>query len=941
VRYSIDASSGGEEEVNNYAEERRINKMQKTKIQASLIMLLLLATMIMATTFTTTQQMMQNTSGKGTSHGNPTRQGSPPTGMSWARTYGGSQDDIAWPIQQTSDGGYIVAGYTNSFGLGNTNAFILKLNSTGGVTWQESIGGSHVDVVHDLQKTSDGGYIAAGYTDSYGAGSPSIYSAWVLKLNSTGGVTWQKTYGNSTGRNWAYSVQQTSDGGYIVAGVTESFGAGGWDIWVLKLNSTGGVTWQKTYGGPLDDGAWSVQQTIDGGYIVAGYTSSYGIGGNNYWVLKLNSTGGVTWQKTYGISSDDVAYDVRQTSDGGYIVVGQSWKSSGNYSVWVLKLNSTGGVSWQNKYGGTRDDVGSYVTQSSDGGYIISGATSSWGAGGLDYWVLKLNSTGGITWQKAYGGTGDDEANSVQQTSDGGYIVAGATKSFSAGGWDFWVVKLGSNGEIEWDGGSGAKTNITTAVASPSGATITNTGVTGVDSHATVQSSTAVPKTTNCIMKTQSTPDTTPPATITDLATSSPTTTSVTLTWTAPGDNGMLGNATGYVVKYSTSGAIDASNWNLAATYSQSWTPAKNGTTETHTVTGLSMGTTYWFAVVAYDSVPNYSGVSNSPSATTTKTTPSAPQNLVASAGIGWVMLTWSAPSSNGGSPVTGYDIYRGVSSGGETLLITLGSVTTYNDTAATKGQPYYYEVSAVNGVGEGAKSGEVFARTMPTAPSIREYEGGGGWVALNWSAPSSNGGSAVTGYRVYRGPSSGGETLLAAIGNVTTYEDTHLWGGQTYYYEISAVNLAGEGAKSSEVQITPSTGAPSAPQNLVASAGNGWVALTWSAPSSNGGAAVTGYWIYRGPSSNSMTSLASIGNVTTYNDTTVTGGQTYYYEVYAMNRVGVSDMSSETFVRLPPATSGGAGLGAESIIIVGGVAVAVVVVLVVVVLMKKRKGST
>ena len=363
----------------------------------------------------------------------------------WAKSHGGSGGDQAASIQQTSDGGFIFAGTTSSYGAGNSDILLRKDEASGNLAWQKTYGGSSGDVARSIQQTSDGGYIVAGYTSSYGAGNSDI---WVLKLNSTGNVTWQRTYGGS-GTEEAESIQQTSDGGYIVAGRTYSYGAGNSDIWVLKLNSTGSVTWHRTYGGSIYDYAESIQQTSDGGYIVAGYTSSYGAGSGDMWVLKLNSTGSVTWQKTYGGSGTEEAESIQQTSDGGYIVAGHtSSYGAGTWDYWVLKLNSTGSVTWQKTYGGSDEENAESIQQTSDGGYIVAGYTYSYGAGSEDIWVLKLNSTGSVTWQKTYGGSSTDIAYSIQQTSDGGYIVAGYTESYGAGGSDIWLLKLDSTGDI-------------------------------------------------------------------------------------------------------------------------------------------------------------------------------------------------------------------------------------------------------------------------------------------------------------------------------------------------------------------------------------------------------------------------------------------------------------------------------------------------------------
>jgi hypothetical protein len=365
----------------------------------------------------------------------------------WARTYGGSKDDYANIIQQTSDGGYIVAGLTSSFGAGNFDVWVLKLSSDGNIEWQRTYGGNDYDNARFLQQTGDGGYIVGGYTASFGAG---YYDVWILKLSSAGNIEWQKTYGGD-GYDNAEEIQQTGDGGYIVGGYTTSFSAGYYDVWILKLSSAGNIEWQKTYGGIKDDYAYSIQQTSDGGYIVAGNTWSFGEGQDDAWILKLNSTGDIEWQRTYGGSYRDCASTIRQTSDGGYIVAASTSSfGAGDWDFWILKLSSAGDIEWQRTYGGTNYDWVQTCLPISDGGYIVTGRTCSFGAGGYDAWILKLSSNGDISWQRTYGAINFENFGypSVQQANGGGYIVTGYTSSFGAGGYDAWVLKVSSNGEI-------------------------------------------------------------------------------------------------------------------------------------------------------------------------------------------------------------------------------------------------------------------------------------------------------------------------------------------------------------------------------------------------------------------------------------------------------------------------------------------------------------
>ncbi|HHT9140027.1 MAG TPA: hypothetical protein ACFYEI_04360 [Candidatus Tripitaka californicus] len=406
-------------------------------------------------------------------------------GGGWAATYGGGDSEHASSIQQTRDGGYIVAGETRSFGAGEPdawalkppNVWVLKLNPDGTVDWQKVYGGANWDRAYSIHETSDGGYVVAGETSSFGAGRPDF---WVLKLRHYGTVEWQKTYGG-TDQDEAHSIQQTSDGGYIVTGTTSSFGAGKCDIWVLKLRPDGAVEWQKTYGGGDWDCAYSIHETSDGGYIVAGDTSSFGIGGTAAWVLKLRPDGTVEWQKAHGGANLDRANSIHETNDGGYVVAGLRTMSLGAGGekipdIWALKLRPDGTVDWQKTYGKEGWEVANSIQQTSDGGYIMAGETGNAHTGtgtlsisGVAVWVLKLRPDGTVDWQKTYGGGRLDRADSIRETSDGGYIVAGNTSSFGARDGDFWVLKLSPNGSI-----------------SPSCDFIGNTTTPGIDSNVTV-----------------------------------------------------------------------------------------------------------------------------------------------------------------------------------------------------------------------------------------------------------------------------------------------------------------------------------------------------------------------------------------------------------------------------------------------------------------------
>ncbi|MCC6012044.1 T9SS type A sorting domain-containing protein [Candidatus Caldipriscus sp.] len=369
----------------------------------------------------------------------------PLSATSFAKTYGGIGYDFSYSVQQTSDGGYIVAGATSSFGAGSGDIILIKTDANGNISWAKTYGRAGWDEARSVQQTSDGGYIVAGRTNSFGAGS---YDIILIKTNANGNISWAKTYGG-TDYEEASSVQQTSDGGYIVAGRTYSFGAGGYDIILIKMNANGNISWAKTYGGTDYEEASSVQQTSDGGYIVAGATSSFGAGGYDIILIKTDANGNISWAKTYGGTDWDFASSVQQTSDGGYIVAGYTYSfGAGSYDIILIKTDANGNISWAKTYGRAGWDEARSVQQTSDGGYIVAGYTYSFGAGSYDIILIKTDANGNISWAKTYGGTDWDEARSVQQISDGGYIVAGRTYSFSVGSDDIFLIKTDANGDI-------------------------------------------------------------------------------------------------------------------------------------------------------------------------------------------------------------------------------------------------------------------------------------------------------------------------------------------------------------------------------------------------------------------------------------------------------------------------------------------------------------
>jgi hypothetical protein len=323
------------------------------------------------------------------------------------------------------------------------------------VEWEKTFGGARDDRGFSVQQTSDGGYIIVGSTRSYGAGGADVY---LIKVDANGNMQWSRTFGG-TGDDGGYSVQQTSDRGYIIVGTTASYGAGGFDVYLIKVDANGNMQWSRTFGGTGDDRGFSVQQTSDGGYIIVGMTESYGAGGQDVYLIKVDANGNMQWSRTFGGTGDDWGYSVQQTSDGGYIIVGTTASyGAGGFDVYLIKVDANGNMQWSRTFGGTGDDWGYSVQQTSDGGYIIVGTTRSYGAGGQDVYLIKVDANGNMQWSRTFGGTGNDGGFSVQQTSDRGYIIVGSTASYGAGGYDVYLIKVYANGNMQWSrtfGGTG------------------------------------------------------------------------------------------------------------------------------------------------------------------------------------------------------------------------------------------------------------------------------------------------------------------------------------------------------------------------------------------------------------------------------------------------------------------------------------------------------
>lgn len=361
--------------------------------------------------------------------------------VEWEKTFGGNSDDIGYSVQQTADGGFIIVGSTKSFGAGHNDIYFIKTSASGDAMWTKMYGDIDNDYGYSVDQTSDGGYIISGATLSFGAGGYDIY---LLKTDSNGDTIWTKTFGGDY-VDIGYAVEQTSDGGYIISGVSWN-AVGSCDAYLLKTDETGDSLWANTYGGEGYDYFFSVQETSDGGYIATGYTTLNGMDTSlDIYLVKTDVNGNEMWTRRYGGNRVERGSSVQVTFEGGYIISGYTETfGPGYYDVYIIKTDINGDSLWTKAYGWTGEDYGNSVHQTLNGGYIVAGSTKPFNSGyyEVDIYVLLLDTKGDTLWTKTYGGAKREMAYSVQQTSDRGYVIAGYTQSYGGGGSDVYLIKI-------------------------------------------------------------------------------------------------------------------------------------------------------------------------------------------------------------------------------------------------------------------------------------------------------------------------------------------------------------------------------------------------------------------------------------------------------------------------------------------------------------------
>ena len=383
------------------------------------------------------------------------------------KIFGGPNNEEGYDVIATNDGGYAIIGSTGSYGAGDLDVLLVKLDSAATIQWSHVYGGAGSDQALSLVQANDGGFVICGKTSGYGAGD---FDVMLIKTDSSGNESWMKTFGGvSTER--ALNVSQTSDHGFILAGSTASYGQGDWDMLFIKTDSVGDTLWTKIMGGPNYDQGTDAEQTTDGGYIFSGRSASWGSGIQDGFLAKADANGDTVWSVVFGGTNWDEGMKVKQTIDGGYIVTGASTSfTNGGYDVYLNKIDSAGHITWSKLYAGVHTEATYDVLQLSDGGYIITGETDSYGPNhyprighqnstatahpgdhllGTNYsnvLAIRTDATGDTLWARTYGGEFIDEANSIIQTADGGFMIAAFSSSFGSDSSGFYLIKTDSMG---------------------------------------------------------------------------------------------------------------------------------------------------------------------------------------------------------------------------------------------------------------------------------------------------------------------------------------------------------------------------------------------------------------------------------------------------------------------------------------------------------------
>ena len=385
------------------------------------------------------------------------------------KTLGGTKNDAFSSIKKTTDGGFIAVGYAQSsdFDISNKNNdsydyWVVKFDAANTVEWSKTFGGSDDDRARDILQLSDGSFLVTGFSRSNDLDvtvNSGNYDFWVVKINFDGTLVWEKSFGFS-GADQSYIIKQTSDGNFLLGGsldVTASGGQGnsktskrhaGGDYWLLKIDANGNKLWSRYYGGQFTDTLLDISETENGNYILTGYSDSSdtdisnNLGEYDFWIVKVNNTGDLIWERNFGGSQIDEAFSITKTTDNHFLIAGNTRSAdkdvtlnNGSSDIWVIKINSDGTLIWERNFGGTSFDNANKIISAERGGFYVVGSSRSSDIdaasnfGNKDVWILKIDATGNLQWQKNIGGSNLDEASSVIELQNGSLIVSGESWS--------------------------------------------------------------------------------------------------------------------------------------------------------------------------------------------------------------------------------------------------------------------------------------------------------------------------------------------------------------------------------------------------------------------------------------------------------------------------------------------------------------------------------
>lgn len=358
----------------------------------------------------------------------------------WTMSYGGNDQEEAYAVEPSIDGGFIIAANTKSYGTGLWDAWLIKTDAVGNLEWSETYGGSGIDNIYDVKQTPDGGYIVAGRTDQDGS---SYSMVWLIRTDAMGDTLWTKTFGEHDKAELANSVEITNDGGFIVAGMkeVEPYDDPHEEFWLIKTDSDGNLLWSRTHGGAGYDAAFSVNQSSDLGFIIIG-TTEVPLSLEDIRLVKTNQDGMLEWEKTYGGLFNDAGLDVIQTQDGGYMLTGKIQSAVWDpFDMWVIKTDEDGNQIWDNLFGGSAMDMGYALIADPESGYLLAGITTTPGTGNANGWLVKIDEDGNEEWTKPIGPSDMDRFRDIAITADGDIILAGDAGTFD--NTDAWLVKVG------------------------------------------------------------------------------------------------------------------------------------------------------------------------------------------------------------------------------------------------------------------------------------------------------------------------------------------------------------------------------------------------------------------------------------------------------------------------------------------------------------------